>query len=68
MSNGLRSFLAFILTFVITRTGELYFKFNPTIDLPLWRGVVLDFGIWILVFSFSYWVIGKFANKQATQQ
>ncbi len=67
MSNNQKAFFAFILAYALTRLGEFYFKFKPYRDLPFWRGAAVDVGTWVLVFSFCYWVIGKFVPKHSSK-
>jgi|GEM_PF-2205733 hypothetical protein len=67
MSSNQKAVFAFILAYALTRLGEFYFKFKPYRDLSFWRGVVVDFGTWILVFSLCYWVVGKLVSKRSLE-
>ena len=50
MSSKLISFLAFLLTYAITRLGQAALHFKPTRDLPFWPGLAVEFVIWAVVF------------------
>ena len=43
MSSKLISFIAFLLTYAITRLGQAALHFKPTRDLPFWPGLAVEF-------------------------
>ena len=59
MSNQARSLLACLLTFALTRLGFWYFKFNPLRDLPFWKGALLDFALWGLLWAILYPLLAR---------
>ena len=68
MLTKLTTFLAFVLTFAVTRLGEAYFQFKPTRDLPFWLGALVDFGIWMVVFSCFLLGLTKLAARQKARR
>ena len=64
MSTKLASFIAFVLTYAITRLGQAFFHFKPTRDLSFWLGVAVDFAIWFLIFSLTFWAFSKLFVKK----
>ena len=50
MSSKLTAFIAFLLTYAITRLGQAALHFKPTRDLPFWPGLAVEFVIWAVVF------------------
>ena len=50
MSSKLTAFIAFLLTYAITRLGQAALHFKPTRDLPFWPGLAVEFVVWAVVF------------------
>jgi len=60
MSNSAKFILSVIITALITRCGFSLSKFNPTRDLKMIPGFVLDIAIWVIVMVATRWVLDKF--------
>lgn len=58
MRNSGKAIVAIILTYIVTRVGYWLFKFDPLHSY----GILLDFAIWVVVYSLIYWLVGKFAK------
>jgi len=63
MRQNIRVLVAFLVTEIARRIFSWQYKFSPTHDLSFGFGVIVDLGIWISGFWFTYWVYGRFVKK-----
>lgn len=50
MSKNSRNITAFVISYFITRLGFYLLGYNPFEHNTFWIGLLIDFGIWVVVF------------------
>lgn len=59
MTKNVKSLIAFIISYFITRLSYYLLGYNPFENNTFWVGLLIDFGIWVAVFSFIIWLLHK---------
>lgn len=59
MSKNTRNIIAFIISYFITRLGFYLLGYNPFEHNTFWVGLLIDFGIWVLIFGLVSWGMHK---------
>ncbi len=50
MTKNVKSIIAFIISYFITRLSYFLLGYNPFEHNTFWIGLLIDFGIWVVVF------------------
>ena len=59
MTKNVKSLIAFIISYFITRLSYYLLGYNPFEHNTFWVGLLIDFGIWVAVFSLIIWLLHK---------
>lgn len=59
MNKNVKSLIAFIISYFITRLSYYLLGYNPFEHNTFWVGLLIDFGIWVAVFSLIIWLLHK---------
>ncbi|MCW9028844.1 MAG: hypothetical protein OQJ80_07925 [Kangiella sp.] len=59
MTKNVKSFIAFIISYFITRLSYYLLGYNPFEHNTFWVGLLIDFGIWVAVFGLILWLLHK---------
>lgn len=59
MTKNVKSLMAFIISYFITRLSYYLLGYNPFEHNTFWVGLLIDFGIWVAVFSLIIWLLHK---------
>lgn len=57
MTKNVKSLIAFIISYFITRLSYYLLGYNPFEHNTFWVGLLIDFGIWVAVFSLIIWLL-----------
>lgn len=59
MTKNIKSLIAFIISYFITRLSYYLLGYNPFEHNTFWVGLLIDFGIWVVVFGLILWLLHK---------
>lgn len=59
MKRNTKSFVAFIISYFITRLSYYLLGYNPFEHNSFWIGLLIDFGIWVAVFGLIMYLLQK---------
>lgn len=63
MTKNSRNITAFIISYFITRLSFYLFGYNPFEYNTFWVGLLIDFGIWVVIFILVSSLLNKIIKK-----